>query len=190
MSRDDLERELAQLRQENARLKRLLRLTSRELEPARGDQSAWFDRPPGPVTAASPAEAKIALYSALFQARPDVYAVRWENRRCGTSGWVPAVEGGWRGGGRNRERRDLPFTADILAAHLTGTHHIGPRYTTTTTSTPPCWPSPSPDGPPATSASDSRIHAASASEVLWVGLGAQHAHFGAPVQHVEDAPPH
>jgi hypothetical protein len=96
MSRGDLERELDQLRQENARLKKLLRLTKREAEPAAGDQSAWFDRRPGPVTAGSPAEGKVAFYSALFRARRDVYAVRWENQRRGTSGWVPSVEGGWR----------------------------------------------------------------------------------------------
>ena len=66
--------------QENAPLKKLLRLTKREAEPAAGDQSAWFDRRPGPVTAGSTAEDKVAFYSALFRARRDVYAVRWENR--------------------------------------------------------------------------------------------------------------
>ena len=125
MSRGDLERELDQLRQENARLKKLLRLTRREAGPAAGDQSAWFDRWPGPVTAGSPAEDKVAFYSALFRARRDVYAVRWENQRRGTSGWVPAVEGGWRRHSRHDEVRYLPLTSDVLAAHLTGNHHIG-----------------------------------------------------------------
>ncbi len=125
MSRGDLERELDQLRQENARLKKLLRLTQREAEPAAGDQSAWFDRRPGTVTASSPAEDKVAFYTALFRARRDVYAVRWENQRRGTSGWVPAVEGGWRRHSRHDEVRYLPLTSDVLAAHLTGNHHIG-----------------------------------------------------------------
>jgi len=91
MSRSDLERELGQLRQENTRLKKLLRLTKREVEPATGDQSAWFDRRPGPVAASSRADDKVTFVSAVFQARHDVYAVRSENRRRGTSGFVPAV---------------------------------------------------------------------------------------------------
>ena len=96
MNRGDLERELDQLRQENARPKKLLRLATCEAEPAAEDQSAWFDRRPAPVTASSPAEDKVAFYSALFRARRDVRAVRWENRARGTCEWVPAVEGGWR----------------------------------------------------------------------------------------------
>ena len=42
--------------------------------------------------------AKVEFYAALFGARRDVYAVRWENARTGKSGWMPAVEGGWRKG--------------------------------------------------------------------------------------------
>ena len=120
-----LERELAELRQENARLKKLLRLTAREAEPARGTQAAWFDRSPGPVSAASHPAAKIAFYAALFGARRDVYAIRWENARYGKSGWVPAVQGGWRKGSEHEDRRYLPLTPDVLAAHLTGHHYIG-----------------------------------------------------------------
>ena len=125
MSRSDLERELGQLRQENTRLKKLLRLTKREVEPATGDQSAWFDRRPGPVAASSRADDKVTFVSAVFQARHDVYAVRSENRRRGTSGFVPAVEGGWRRHSRPDDPRYLPLTADVLAAHPTGTHHVG-----------------------------------------------------------------
>lgn len=122
---DQLEQELASLRQENARLKRLLKLTDRDATPAAGSQAAWFDQAPGPVDAGSPAEAKLAFYAALFGTRTDVYAVRWENARYGKSGWVPAVEGGWRKGAKPAEQRYLPLTAVVLTAHLTGTHHIG-----------------------------------------------------------------
>ena len=31
------------------------------------------------------------FFAALFAARTDVYAVRWENARTGKSGWMPAV---------------------------------------------------------------------------------------------------
>jgi len=122
---DELERELADLRQENARLRRLLKLTSREAEPAKGAQAAWFDRAPGPVDIASSPGAKVEFYAAIFGARRDVYAVRWENHRLGKSGWMPAVEGGWRKGSQHSDQRYLPLTAEVLAAHLTGTHHIG-----------------------------------------------------------------
>jgi hypothetical protein len=40
----------------------------------------------------------VALFGALFAARTDVYAVRWENTRTGKAGWLPAVRGGWRKG--------------------------------------------------------------------------------------------
>lgn len=125
MTDRDLARELVELREENARLKRLLKLTDREAAPALGTQTAWFDRAPGPVNAVSPPGAKVAFYAALFGARRDAYAVRWENQRLGRSGWVPAVEGGWRKGSPPDDRRYLPLTPEVLAAHLTGTHHIG-----------------------------------------------------------------
>ena len=37
----------------------------------------------------------MAFFGALFAARTDVYAIRFDNRRTGKSGWVPAVRGGW-----------------------------------------------------------------------------------------------
>lgn len=125
MADKDLAHELAELRQENARLKKLLRLTDREAAPALGTQTAWFDRAPGPVTAVSPPGAKVAFYAALFGARRDTYAVWWENQRLGKSGWMPAVEGGLRKGAPHGDRRYLPLTPEVLAAHLTGTRHIG-----------------------------------------------------------------
>jgi len=120
----DIGAELESLRRENARLRRLLKLTDAETAPAPGTQTAWFDKAPGPVDARSSSQAKVEFYTALFAARQDVYALRWENARYGKSGWVPAVEGGWRKG-QSAERRYLPLTPDVLAAHLTGDIHIG-----------------------------------------------------------------
>ncbi|MEJ7744881.1 MAG: hypothetical protein WKF73_21510 [Nocardioidaceae bacterium] len=74
-TRDDQVRELAELRQENERLKKLLKLTDRKAAPAAGTQSAWFDRAPGPVNAASTPGAKVVFDAALFGAHRDVYAV-------------------------------------------------------------------------------------------------------------------
>lgn len=120
-----LARELADLRRENERLRRLLKLTDAEAKPAAPAQAAWFERDPGPVDVGSSPAAKIAFYFQLFAARTDVYAVRWENRRTGRSGWLPAVAGGWRKDRPAGEQRYLPLTQEVLAAHLTGSQHIG-----------------------------------------------------------------
>ncbi|WP_459975984.1 TOTE conflict system archaeo-eukaryotic primase domain-containing protein [Nocardioides pyridinolyticus] len=117
--------ELESLRRENARLRRLLKLTSAEAAPAIGTQAAWFDKSPGSVDASSHPQAKVQFYAALFGARSDVYAIRWENARSGRSGWMPAVEGGWRKGSKSADHRHLPLTPEVLTAHLTGDIHIG-----------------------------------------------------------------
>jgi hypothetical protein len=121
----DVHAELESLRRENARLRKLLKLTDAEAAPALGTQTAWFDRAPGPVDARSSPQAKVEFYATLFGARRDVYAVRWDNARTGRSGWMPAVEGGWRKGRPASEVRHLPLTSEVLAAHLTGDVHIG-----------------------------------------------------------------
>jgi superfamily II DNA or RNA helicase len=122
---ESVARELAELRAENARLLRLLKLTRAEAAPPGPAQAGLFDAPPGPVQAGSPAEAKVALFGALFAARTDIYAVRWENDRTGRAGWLPAVRGGWRRGVPHAEQDYLPLTAEVLAAHLSGQVYIG-----------------------------------------------------------------
>jgi superfamily II DNA or RNA helicase len=121
----DISEELDSLRRENARLRKLLELTDIEAAPARGTQIALFDKSPGPVNVSSAPQAKVAFYAALFGARKDVYAVRWESARSGKSGWMPAVQGGWRKGSKASDQRYLPLTPEVLAAHLTGDVHIG-----------------------------------------------------------------
>jgi hypothetical protein len=120
-----IEAELARLRAENARLLRLLRLTPQQAAPPGPAQTAYFEAVPGLVDNESPPEAKVRFYAALFAARTDVYATRFENLRTGKAGWVPAVRGGWRKGIRNEDRDYLPLTPAVLAAHLKGEVHIG-----------------------------------------------------------------
>ena len=67
----------------------------------------------------------MAFFGALFAARTDVYAIRFDNQRTGKSGWVPAVRGGWQKGVRREDRSYLPLTPGVLAAHLKGEVHIG-----------------------------------------------------------------
>ena len=117
--------ELTRLRAENARLLRLLKLTPQQAAPPGPAQAAYFEAPPGVVYDGSPPEAKVAFYTALFAARTDVYATRFDNPRTGKGGWVPAVRGGWRKGTRHEDRDYLPLTPAVLSAHLKGEVHIG-----------------------------------------------------------------
>jgi superfamily II DNA or RNA helicase len=120
-----VEAELARLRVENARLLKLLRLTPLQAAPPVPGQVAFFEAAPGVVHHRSPQEAKVAFFGALFAARTDVYAIRYDNQRTGKSGWVPAVRGGWQKGVRHEDRSYLPLTPAVLAAHLKGEVHIG-----------------------------------------------------------------
>jgi superfamily II DNA or RNA helicase len=117
--------ELDRLRAENARLLRLLKLTPEQAALPRPGQAGLFEAPPGPVHGGSSPAEKVAFFDALFAARTDVYATRFDNRRTGKAGWVPAARGGFRRGVPHAERDYLPLTAEVLAAHLTGRKHIG-----------------------------------------------------------------
>lgn len=119
----ELRAELARLRAENARLSRLLDLQGQDTSPV--SEQLAVPVSPGMVTMASPVSDKLALYGDLFRARRDVYAVRWENRRAGTSGWMPAVAGGWRKAMDRRSARYLPLTPEVIAAHLVGDVFMG-----------------------------------------------------------------
>ncbi|MFZ0531185.1 MAG: hypothetical protein WAL91_11695, partial [Propionicimonas sp.] len=72
---------------------------------------------PGLVTNSSPLAAKLALYMRLFAARRDVYAQYWENPRKRTKGWSPVTRDPFRKG-TLWDRRPLPLTTEVMAAHL------------------------------------------------------------------------
>jgi superfamily II DNA or RNA helicase len=120
-----VEAELARLRAENARLLRLLKMTSKQAAPPGPAQAAFFDAPPGVVDDWSSPDVKVAFFGTLFAARTDVYAIRYDNSRTGRGGWVPAVRGGWRKGMKHEDADFLPLTPDVFAAHLKGEVHIG-----------------------------------------------------------------
>jgi superfamily II DNA or RNA helicase len=115
----------AQLRAENARLLRLLELTPRQAAPPGPVQTGFFEAHPGPVDRQSLPEVKVDFFAALFAARTDIYATRWENIRAGKAGWLPAVRGGWRKGMRHEDRDYLPLSKNVLRAHLSGEVHVG-----------------------------------------------------------------
>ncbi|MGH3519354.1 MAG: TOTE conflict system archaeo-eukaryotic primase domain-containing protein [Haloechinothrix sp.] len=120
-----LRSQVARLRAENARLARLLDLRPGDRVPPGPTQTGIFDGRPGPVHARSSPSAKVAFFATLFAARTDVYATRWEYRRTGRSGWLPAVRGRWRKGVRHEERDYRPLTEELMTAHLTGDVHLG-----------------------------------------------------------------
>lgn len=115
--------ELARPREDNARLLKMLELSSGQAAPPGPAQAGFFDAPPGPVHNDSPNGAKVAFFRAMFAARTDIYATRIENSRTGWKGGLPAVRGGWQRGGTHEKRDYLPLTADVLAAHLKGDAH-------------------------------------------------------------------
>jgi superfamily II DNA or RNA helicase len=76
------------------------------------------------------AREKIALFRRLFAARPDVFALRWENRKDGRSGYAPACHNEWVAGvcGKPKikcsacpNQAFIAFGDDIIERHLRGT---------------------------------------------------------------------
>src|SRR6478672_10103873 len=118
----DLRGQVDRLRSENVRL---LALTPSQARPPGPIQTGLFDAAPGSVHAGSPPQTKVGFFAALFGARTDVYAVRWENRGSGRAGWMPAVRGGWRRGVPAEQREYLPLTEEVVTAHLSGEVDLG-----------------------------------------------------------------
>lgn len=121
----DLRARNSRLQAENARLLRLLELTPAQAAAPGPTQTGIFDAPPGTVDRRSAPEVKVEFFAALFAARTDIYATRWENPRTGRAGWLPAIRGRWRQGVRHADRDYLPLTCDVIRSHLTGERHIG-----------------------------------------------------------------
>ena len=84
--------ELDTLRADNSRLRRLLQLGEEQARAAAGDQATLTGAPAPPVTMGSSSANKVRFFFELFRCRTDVYAPRWENRRDGRSGWMPAIK--------------------------------------------------------------------------------------------------
>lgn len=100
VSTDNLMREIEHLRDENARLRDLLRAHGIPLPAtAQGtDSTAELKVSSTPVvTKGSPMTEKAALFLSLFQGRRDVYARRWEGKN-GRAGYSPACRNEWKPG--------------------------------------------------------------------------------------------
>ncbi|KZS58428.1 DEAD/DEAH box helicase [Mycobacterium ostraviense] len=133
---EDFPGELDTLRADNLRLRRILRLSEEQARAAASDQATLTGAPASPVTMGSSSADKVRFFFELFRSRTDVYALRWENRRDGRSGWMPAIKGYWRKGMNRADAPYLPLTPEVIDAHLRGEAHIG-LYPLTDNDT--CW---------------------------------------------------
>src|ERR1700683_2641239 len=130
------EQENVRLREENARLRRLLAVHSIPIP-----QLAPENQPPtktvetaAPVDREERAKKRIALFRSLFRGREDVYARRWENDD-GRHGYMPAAVKDWDAINRSRPegrekvdqktRRFLQLTDAAIENHLMGRETVG-----------------------------------------------------------------
>ncbi|MBE1588207.1 DEAD/DEAH box helicase family protein [Nonomuraea angiospora] len=117
--------EIAELREENGRLKQLLRQRAsaagdRDLVDPDQISAVPVNLPQDGLPyadASSPPSEKLALFKALFVGRRDVYATRFFSRKSGGHRWSPAEKEFWRKQD-DAEREFLPLTDEILIAHL------------------------------------------------------------------------
>lgn len=118
--------ELAALRAENARLVSLLEAHGIE----------WRRKPPSSVQRVSvlSIDEKVALFRRLFRGRDDVWALRWESKTSGKSGYSPACANEWQARicGKPRikcgdctHRQLLPVSDLVIYQHLAGMHTAG-----------------------------------------------------------------
>ena len=89
-----IRRRLADLDAKRVELERALETLQQKLaaDSRSSDRSAFGE---SPVTNNSPSIEKIGLFRRLFAGRPDVFPVRWENRKTGRSGYSPACSNEW-----------------------------------------------------------------------------------------------
>ncbi len=122
-----IRRRLTDLDAERGRLERELEALEQELT----SRSSASERPSfaAPVTNNSPSTEKIELFRRLFAGRPDVFPVRWENRKTGRSGYSPACSNEWAKGicgkptvkcGDCPHQAFIPPSEDVIEKHLRG----------------------------------------------------------------------
>ena len=81
------------------------------------------------VTNSSPSRDKVNLFRRLFAGRPDVFPVRWENKKTGRSGYSPACANEWVTGicgkpkvkcGECPHQKFIPPNESVIEKHLRG----------------------------------------------------------------------
>jgi hypothetical protein len=124
-----IRRRLAELNEERVELERQLEALEQQLI---SDSRAEVERPAfvdAPVSNNSPSIAKVELFLRLFAGRPDVFPVRWENRKDGRAGYSPACSNEWAKGicgkpkvkcGECPHQAFIPPSEDIIERQLRG----------------------------------------------------------------------
>lgn len=123
--------ELVKLKVENARLIKLLEVHGIDWRSAgNASEPSNLESESSTLSAAD----KVALFRQLFKGRADVYAVRWESKTTGRSGYAPACANEWRPGVCEKprikcsdcsNREFLPISNEIVYSHLAGKKTIG-----------------------------------------------------------------
>ncbi|MEF2554063.1 DEAD/DEAH box helicase family protein [Aurantimonas sp. A2-1-M11] len=119
---------LADLDEERLALTRALEaLEQKPISDCNASERAPFAY--APVTNRSSSGEKIELFRRLFAGRPDVFPLRWENRKAGRSGYSPACSNEWVKGicskpkvkcGECPHQAFVPPSEDIIEKHLRG----------------------------------------------------------------------
>lgn len=132
---NDVSAEIARIRHRIADLDDKREKLQRELatlEHKLTSASCFSERPAyadAPVTNSSSSNEKVELFRSLFAGRPDVFPVRWENKKAGRSGYSPACSDEWAKGicgkpkvkcGECPHQAFIPPTKDIIERHLRG----------------------------------------------------------------------
>jgi superfamily II DNA or RNA helicase len=124
-----IRRRLADLNDERNALERELEAFEQQLisdSQADAEKPAFAD---APVTNSSASMEKVELFRQLFAGRPDVFPVRWNNKKDGRSGYSPACSNEWAKGicgkpkvkcGDCPHQAFIPYSDDIIEKHLRG----------------------------------------------------------------------
>ena len=123
-----IRRLLADLDAERVRLERELETLEQRLtsDSCSSERPSFAD---APVTNNSSSAEKIGLFRRLFAGRPDVFPLRWENRKIGRSGYSPACSNEWAKGicgkpkvkcGECPHQAFVPPSEDVIEKHLRG----------------------------------------------------------------------
>ena len=133
---ESTEQENIRLREENARIRRLLAVHGIPLpQPAPEiSSSAILANATPPVDKQERARKRIALFRSLFRGREDVYARRWGKEGRG-SGYSPAALTDWTAINKSRPenrqkvnrqtRKFIPFADSVIESHLLGRDTVG-----------------------------------------------------------------
>lgn len=118
--------DLSALRAENTRLI--------SLPEARGGERGLKPQAPEQTSSGLSTDDKLALFRRLFRGREDVWALRWESKNSGKSGYTPACANEWQPGACDKprikcgvcsHRQLIPVSDPVIYQHLAGKHTVG-----------------------------------------------------------------